>query len=97
MQDKNYLDFVKSQDCVLCGKGPPNMAHHVRHHTGWSKRPTDYATIPLCYEHHDLVHNDPETFYITVPRGEVGLKIIELLNHYPWVLSMRKELKDVKD
>lgn len=56
-RDHNYLDWMRGQPCVMCGKhGEP---HHVRRlywGAGVSHKPHDYCTISLCREHHDPKH-----------------------------------------
>lgn len=56
-RDSGYLAFVRSKPCVACGSTRNVEAHHW----GWAKKGlgekvSDYRTIPLCAEHHQLFH-----------------------------------------
>ena len=44
-KERDYLRFVKSQPCVLCGESGPSDAHHIRQHR-------QYLCIPLCKDCH---------------------------------------------
>ena len=79
MKNKDYLFFVSLKDCLFCGKGPLNQAHHIRNKTGIGRKPSDYATIPLCYDHHDLIHNDPKLFYLTTNKQDIYECMVDLL------------------
>lgn len=50
--DEGYLSYIRSLACVVCGRGPAD-AHHV---TTRGAGGSDYATVPLCREHHTQVH-----------------------------------------
>ena len=78
-KNREYLLFVAFKSCLFCGKTPAGQAHHVRSHTGWGRKPSDYQTIALCYEHHDLIHNDPRLFYETVTKTDVYKAMFEQL------------------
>lgn len=52
-RDRAYLDWIKGQPCLVCGK--PSEPCHVRRHywgAGTSKKPHDYCAIQLCRDHH---------------------------------------------
>jgi hypothetical protein len=58
--DPAYLDMIRTLPCVICGRGAPNHAAHVRYGseehgkplTGMGIRPDDKWTLPLCHKHH---------------------------------------------
>lgn len=52
-KDRNYLQWIKGQPCLVCGK--PSEACHVRRYhwgAGISKKPHDYCVIQLCRDCH---------------------------------------------
>ena len=49
---KKYLDFVRQQLCIICGRSPVE-AHHVK--TIGSGGDDTFA-VPLCIEHHCIIH-----------------------------------------
>ena len=56
-RNKNYLDWVKTQNCIICN-APADDAHHVRRimwGAGMGHRPHDYVAIPVCRKHHNPV------------------------------------------
>jgi len=80
-KNKEYLFFVAMKDCLFCGKTPAGYVHHIRYGTtcGVGTKPADKRSIPLCYEHHDLVHNDPRLFHLTVTREDIWKAMFEQL------------------
>lgn len=52
-----YLEFIRAQPCVVCGR-IPCQPHHVRTHGnhGVGKKPGDHFCIPLCPTCHRNVH-----------------------------------------
>lgn len=48
---KLYMSLVAQLPCVCCGRYPSTV-HHTRHGRNSQGRSSDYATIPLCYDHH---------------------------------------------
>lgn len=68
LENKKYLDFIRTFPCVVCGN-PNVVAHHNYHGTKWKN---DYLAMPLCQEHHgpgsghgyhDLEHEGFESVY----------------------------------
>ena len=83
-----HLVKIKALPCVVCGKLGPSDAHHVFHDRFSQKRASDFATIPLCKQHHqngpDAIHTDKalwrERFgpdYMFIPVVLESLKIME--------------------
>ena len=58
---KSYLKWVASKPCLIC-RYEPCQAHHITiaEHRGWGQKVSDKYTIPLCYQHHDLLHHTSE-------------------------------------
>lgn len=53
-----YLGFIRAKKCLCCNK--PGVPHHVEA-VGMGRnrskpREEHYATIPLCYKHHNELH-----------------------------------------
>jgi hypothetical protein len=60
-QSKQYLKYVASHPCLLCQHNE-TQAHHITiaEKRGISQKVSDYYTLPLCYLHHDQLHNTGE-------------------------------------
>ena len=55
MDNKDYIKYIKSHFCMVCGKSPVDPDHLEAIGMGGDrKKPTlkDYSCIPLCREHH---------------------------------------------
>ena len=48
--DREYIDFVKSLPCLVCGTSPCDPEHVYRRAQGQN----DYLTVPLCRKDHEL-------------------------------------------
>ena len=61
-----HIARVKALPCVICHKPGPSDAHHVFHDRYGTGKPSDFATIPLCKQHHqdgpDAIHNAKATW-----------------------------------
>lgn len=59
-ESKTYIQWVKSQACVIRGVKADD-AHHIIGHGqgGMGTKAHDLFTIPLCREEHDALHRDP--------------------------------------
>ncbi len=51
-----YLHYVKSLPCCYCGR-PGDDPHHIET-GGVGHKCSDYATVPLCREHHNAIQNN---------------------------------------
>ena len=67
--DKKRFDRLKQLGCVACakfGRIREPVIHHIRKHTGISRRPDHQDTIPLCPEHHNMgnesIHHNKKLF-----------------------------------
>ena len=57
--DKKRFDQLKQLGCVACaklGRIREPVIHHIRKHTGISRRTDHQDTIPLSPEHHNMVN-----------------------------------------
>jgi len=54
-RSKEYQDYIRGMDCSVRGCGSPSIAHHVLP-GGTGLKGSDFGTIPLCPEHHGILH-----------------------------------------
>jgi len=56
-RDKEHIQFVGKQACLICGRHPSD-AHHVRFAQSGAlgRKVSDEFTVPLCRGHHREVH-----------------------------------------
>lgn len=56
-RDRAYLDWVKTQWCVSCGR-PADDPHHVIGHglSGMATKVSDYLSFPMCRVCHSELH-----------------------------------------
>lgn len=62
-ESTKYLKWVKTQPCACCGQSADDPHHLI----GWGQggmgtKAHDILTIPLCRQHHDELHRDPQAF-----------------------------------
>lgn len=57
IRDKDHINFVVTQPCLLCGRTPSD-AHHLRfaQPRAMSRKVSDEFTVPLCRTHHRQLH-----------------------------------------
>ncbi len=58
---KEYLHFVSRRRCTVAGCSMPPGGHHLRGKYlggGISLRPDDLTVIPLCFAHHQELHQN---------------------------------------
>lgn len=61
-KEKKYTDWVGTLPCAICKEHNETVvAHHLKHRWsphcgGGSQKANDYLTMPLCYEHHRMLH-----------------------------------------
>jgi len=57
IRDRDHVQFVAQQTCVVCGRQPCD-AHHLRfaQNRALSRRVSDEFTVPLCRGHHRELH-----------------------------------------
>lgn len=78
-----YLEFVRTRPCLICGQGDVH-AHHVRmgSHAGLGTKPSDYLCVPLCFKHHDELHNKGEKTFWQTHQIPPHIFIIKMLGLY---------------
>lgn len=54
-RSEEYLEYVRSQSCSVDGCNDGSVAHHVLP-GGMSLKGSDFASIPLCWDHHSELH-----------------------------------------
>lgn len=57
LRDPAHLAYVRSQACLVCGR-QPSHAHHLRfaQPRAFGMKVSDEYTVPLCFLHHDALH-----------------------------------------
>ena len=87
IKDRPFLTWKSTLPCYVCGKVDESPAHHLRRY-GWGctgRKPDDYKTVPLCFKHHDMVHNDPEAFRKLVnPARMLREMFNDIAGHADW-------------
>ena len=58
IRDKNHLQFVASQSCLVCGRNL-SQAHHIlfAQPRAMGRKVSDEWTVPLCAIHHRALHD----------------------------------------
>ena len=58
-----YLDWVETLPCCAC-RAPADDAHHIINVDGgkMAGKPSDLQTIPLCRQHHEVLHHNVKQF-----------------------------------
>ncbi len=66
-QDKEYLAWVRQQECVECRAPAPSVPHHPRgqvYGCGMGLKAPDWLAVPVCktchYKYHDKTFDDPQ-------------------------------------
>ena len=56
-KSKRYIDWIKTQRCIVCFKeAEPHHIIGVGNMSGMGMKAPDWAVMPLCHEHHMLMH-----------------------------------------
>ena len=58
IEDNDYLDWIRSLHCCVCGHRPPSEPHHVSEKGKGSmgSKTDDTRAIPACNYHHREAH-----------------------------------------
>lgn len=81
-RDPAYLRWIRKQPCCVCSaleiqQFSRTEAAHVGPH-GVSQKTSDYETVPLCQEHHALLHRSGRRAF-ELRRGVVLADVITTL------------------
>jgi hypothetical protein len=57
-----YIDWIRQQPCCVCMDDTGTDPHHLKGFKLGKNMKCDLLVIPLCREHHDAFHADPETW-----------------------------------
>lgn len=61
-----HMRQVKMLPCIICGAAPPSDAHHCICDRYGTSKVSDFETIPLCKNHHqvgpDAIHNGKKSW-----------------------------------
>lgn len=92
-RSQDYLDFVRSRNCVVTGleprRGNDIVAHHVRclGGGGMAMKPPDYYCVPLLAIEHVTLHSiGEETYWKTVnrdPQTLICMTLMIYIAHHP--------------
>ncbi|TNH06649.1 DUF968 domain-containing protein [Testudinibacter sp. TR-2022] len=64
-RSEKWLRWVKSQPCVCCGQQADDPHHLIGQGSGiMGGKADDLDVIPLCRQHHDELHRDPQAFEV---------------------------------
>lgn len=60
-RNRAYLDWIKTLPCCHCGM-PADDPHYIKIKGvgGGALTASDFTAMPLCREHHDMVHDAPD-------------------------------------
>ena len=90
-KDKAYLEYIKSQRCLICSAecNGDIVAHHT---TTKGAGGSDYLTVSLCKYHHYLVHLIGRYRFQNTLGISFKTEIIRLLKAYH---KQNKEIKEL--
>jgi len=59
MNSKDYLKYIKSKNCLICGSSPvdPDHLEHIQMGGSNPKGIKDFSCLPLCRTHHRERHD----------------------------------------
>jgi len=74
-----YLDYVRSIPCIICDQQA--QAHHVEA-GGVGMKGSDYATLPLCAEHHRELHDRGDATFRQWHGIDFNVEVIKIMKRY---------------
>jgi len=78
-----YLEWIRRQPCLRCGRVPSQAAHQGLGYRAMGKKQPDSYTVPLCFECHQLEHAaGQKTFWESYANIDVKMEIIKLLTRF---------------
>lgn len=74
--DKEYLAWLRTLPCAVCGHNPPSEAAHVRlgGRAGIGQKPL-FSAVPLCHAHHAQQHTQS---HLSIMSDELWLGMADL-------------------
>ena len=76
-RNKEYLEFIRSKPCFICGQMPAVPHHEGLGLRGVGMKPPDLWTVPLCHACHTRRHNKGvKTFWGEMNIERVILKFV---------------------
>ena len=96
-KNQKYLDWLKTQNCVVCGRTPCDPAHQPSQWNGVSLKSPDTYCLPLCRECHDKEHRvGHTTFWGQELRRETDKYIIHVAIHSMCLAHFTRFLSEQK-
>ena len=82
-RSEKYLNWVRQKKCLVCRRPGVVPHHEALGQAGWSRKPPDTQTVPLCECDHGLRHDrGKETFWKNFAKRSPEDEIIRLLVEY---------------
>lgn len=79
----DYLAWIRTQPCCVCGRTPTVAAHQRLVGDGSvGRKPSDLYAIPLCASCHNREHQGAATFYKEIGKDAYRLIVETLVNYY---------------
>ncbi len=96
LRSKKWLDHIRSMECLFC-PSDETEPHHIRKHTdgGTGLKPSDFYAIPVCREHHNILHNEriPLSFFYHI--AAMMFRWLEAKGEYKLINDTLKGLFEV--
>ena len=82
-RSKEYLSFIRSLPCCVCGLMPGGIAHHesVLGEKGIGTKPGDEQSLPICPRDHTLYHNGDNWTRMHMPQ-DPAREMLRLLTRW---------------
>jgi hypothetical protein len=77
-QDPDYLAWIRTRPCCVCGEDTTVEAHHPRIGVGMAQKASDKWALPLCGRHHREVQAQGDRVFW----ASLGIDPIALSMHY---------------
>ena len=81
-RNEKYLDWIRKQECVICGASGPSDPNHLWASGGGGGKYMDYLALPFCrlchHNYHALGHDEFERQNLL----EFELEVIKYLSFY---------------
>jgi hypothetical protein len=91
-RSKSYLQFIRSQPCIICGK--KSEAHHSET-GGMGIKASDLTAIPLCRFHHTQWHTIGRQTFLS--RYDINITHLQLVCMMEYVWRWFPHIDDPKE